>query len=290
MTLVQEISDLATRVGVEFKGVFVGETYTGSLDSAPLGYCSFVGADVTNEPAGFTNGLVFTGKNEDDSGRAQIAYSISGEYAIRWKLGGSWGSWLFFYAGHEAWADITGKPSTFTPSSHGHAQSDITSLTSDLSAKAPLASPTFTGTVSGITAAMVGLGNVDNTSNTTERAATRTLTNARINPRVVTTNAPGATPAINTDTTDLAIFTGLAAAITSMTTNLTGTPVDGQRLTIRFKDNATARAITWGASFVSSGVATLLATTAISKMHHVHLNYDSAVSKWVCMATDAVGY
>ena len=30
--------------------------------------------------------------------------------------------------------------------------------------KAPLASPTFTGTVNGITKSMVGLGNVDNTS------------------------------------------------------------------------------------------------------------------------------
>ena len=32
-------------------------------------------------------------------------------------------------------------------SSHTHAQSDITNLTTDLAAKAPLASPTFTGTV-----------------------------------------------------------------------------------------------------------------------------------------------
>ncbi|MFM7984195.1 MAG: hypothetical protein ACKPKO_33220, partial [Candidatus Fonsibacter sp.] len=35
---------------------------------------------------------------------------------------------------------------------------------SALDLKAPLASPTFTGTVSGITKAMVGLGNVDNTT------------------------------------------------------------------------------------------------------------------------------
>lgn len=39
-----------------------------------------------------------------------------------------------------------------------------TTLTALLAAKAPLASPTFTGTVSGITKSMVGLGNVDNTS------------------------------------------------------------------------------------------------------------------------------
>jgi hypothetical protein len=33
-----------------------------------------------------------------------------------------------------------------------------------LNLKAPINSPTFTGTVSGITKSMVGLGNVDNTS------------------------------------------------------------------------------------------------------------------------------
>ena len=42
--------------------------------------------------------------------------------------------------------------------------SDVSGLQASLDTKAPLASPTFTGTVSGITKAMVGLGNVDNTS------------------------------------------------------------------------------------------------------------------------------
>lgn len=35
------------------------------------------------------------------------------------------------------WAGITGKPSTFTPSTHTHAQSDITNLVTDLAAKIP---------------------------------------------------------------------------------------------------------------------------------------------------------
>jgi len=34
-----------------------------------------------------------------------------------------------------------------------------------------------------------------------------------------------------------------------MTTNLSGTPTNFQSLIIRIKDNGTARAITWGASF-----------------------------------------
>ena len=40
--------------------------------------------------------------------------------------------------------------------------------------KAPLASPTFTGTVNGITKAMVGLGNVDNISDSNKTISTAT--------------------------------------------------------------------------------------------------------------------
>lgn len=106
----------------------------------------------------------------------------------------------------------------------------------------------------------------------------------------VNSTASSATPAINTDTTDQFNITALAAAITPMTSGLTGTPRDGQHLMIRIKDNGTARAITWGTSFVSSGVATLLATTVISKTHLIGLIYDSAAAKWVCVAVDATGY
>jgi hypothetical protein len=51
-----------------------------------------------------------------------------------------------------------------------------------LDLKAPLASPTFTGTVSGITATMVGLGNVDNTSDADKpiSTATQTALNAKL--------------------------------------------------------------------------------------------------------------
>lgn len=48
-------------------------------------------------------------------------------------------------AGSSDWSAITGKPATFPPSAHQHPQSDITNLVSDLAAKAPLASPVFTG-------------------------------------------------------------------------------------------------------------------------------------------------
>lgn len=111
---------------------------------------------------------------------------------------------------------------------------------------------------------------------------TQTLTNKRVTPRVNTV-ASSATPTINTDTTDVFTITALAAAITSMTTNLSGTPTDGQKLVIRIKDNGTARAITWGASFASRG-ATLPTTTVLGKVLYVGFMYNSAAAVWDCVA------
>ncbi len=109
-----------------------------------------------------------------------------------------------------------------------------------------------------------------------------TRINSRIVPRVGTTTS-SATPSINTDAVDAYSITALAAAITSFTTNLSGTPNDFDRLLIRIKDNGTARAITWGSSFEAKGVA-LPTTTVISKVLTVGFIYDSVTAKWGCVA------
>ncbi len=114
-------------------------------------------------------------------------------------------------------------------------------------------------------------------------AYTGTLTNKRITRRAGSTTS-SATPKINTDSYDCYQITALAAAITSMTTNLSGTPTDGQELDIEILDNGTARAITWGASF-ASGPATLPTTTILSKWLYVKLRYSSSRTKWICIAT-----
>ena len=128
----------------------------------------------------------------------------------------------------------------------------------------------------------VGLGNVDNTSDATKNSATATLTNKRINARTGTV-ASSATPTINTDNVDYYSITALAAAITSFTTNLSGTPTIGQTLWISITDNGTARAITWGASFESSGNVTLPTTTVISTRLDVAFIWNEATSKWRCV-------
>lgn len=93
--------------------------------------------------------------------------------------------------------------------------------------------------------------------------ATQTTTNKRVTPRVYAYAAPGATPTINTDTYDVVNMTAIAAAITSLTTNLSGTPTSEQFLQLNFTDDGTARAITFGASFAASTI-TLPTTTVIS--------------------------
>jgi hypothetical protein len=115
--------------------------------------------------------------------------------------------------------------------------------------------------------------------------ASKSLSGTRYN-----TTTSSATPSINTDTTDEFDITAQAVAITSMTTNLTGTPVNGQKLIIRIKDSGTSQTITWGTSFQSSGIASLLTNTVPNKTHYVGLAYNSTDAKWTCLAVDASGY
>jgi intracellular sulfur oxidation DsrE/DsrF family protein len=106
---------------------------------------------------------------------------------------------------------------------------------------------------------------------------------ARIASRI-TTIVSNATPTINTDNCDAVTITALATAITSMTSNLSGTPTNFQKLVFRIKDDGTARAITWGASFEACGVA-LPTTTVISKRLTVGFLYDTVTAKWGCVAS-----
>ena len=110
----------------------------------------------------------------------------------------------------------------------------------------------------------------------------------------VRTITSSATPTINTDINNYSeeddevgtknvTITALAVAITSFTTNLSGTPHNFQKLIIRIKDNGTARAIAWGAKFEDAGVA-LPTTTVISKLLTVGFIYNTVTAKWGCVA------
>jgi len=123
----------------------------------------------------------------------------------------------------------------------------------------------------------IAIGSTTGTSTTTLNGKT----SGRIVPRVSTT-ASSATPTINTDNTDQFGLTAQAVDITSFTTNLSGTPTDGQKLWIYIVGTA-ARAITWGASFESS-TATLPTTTVTTNRLDVGFVWNAATSKWRCVA------
>lgn len=113
---------------------------------------------------------------------------------------------------------------------------------------------------------------------------TQTLTNKRWTARVGSTTS-SATPTINTDNTDIYKLTAQAADITSFTTNLSGTPVDGDILEIQVTGTA-ARAITWGASFVASTVAlptTTVTTATLTIIFQYYTTSSYGNNKWICV-------
>ena len=110
---------------------------------------------------------------------------------------------------------------------------------------------------------------------------TQTLTNKRVTKRTGTTTS-SATPTINTDNVDFYSLTAQTAAITSFTTNLTGTPTEGQTLWIAITGTA-ARAITWGAKFEASTVA-LPTTTVTTARLDVGFVWNTVTSAWRVVA------
>ena len=108
----------------------------------------------------------------------------------------------------------------------------------DVSGAAPLASPTFTGTVTGVTSTMVGLGNVNNTSDASKPVSTATQTALDLKAPLASPTFTGAplapTAAANTNNTQIAttafvqtaigtIATGPFATASNVTSNSGGT-------------------------------------------------------------------
>lgn len=140
-----------------------------------------------------------------------------------------------------------------------------------------LTSPAVT-TPTGIVKGDVGLGNVDNTSNATERAATATLTNKRITKRSLSVSND-TTLDIDTDAYDYAEDTGLTGAVT---VTWSGTPTAGQTLWVSLTGTA-ARGITWDTDFEASTVA-LPTTTVTTARLDVAFIWNAATSKFRCIA------
>ncbi len=110
--------------------------------------------------------------------------------------------------------------------------------------------------------------------------ATTAFVQAARNPRIKTQNAVTSfTSAIGSE--DFGVITGLTAGLTI--NNPTGTPVDGQKLMYRIKDNGTARSLSFGAAFRGI-IATLPTTTTASKWTYIGFSYNSTDSLWDMIA------
>lgn len=105
---------------------------------------------------------------------------------------------------------------------------------------------------------------------------TQTLSNKRITKRVIS-GTSATTPTPNADITDQYQLTALATGATFGAP--TGTPTDGQPMTIRIKDNGTARALAWNAIYRELGVV-LPTTTVLGKILYIGLIYNAADTKW----------
>lgn len=115
------------------------------------------------------------------------------------------------------------------------------------------------------------------------RSTTDTLTNKRINPRLVTAAS------YTTDTgTSLSVATCDQFEVTAQAgalklNNPGGTPLGGQKLIVRIKDNGTARALTYDTQFRAMGNA-LPSTTVLSKTLYLGFIYNATDTKWDLVA------
>ncbi len=103
------------------------------------------------------------------------------------------------------------------------------SIQTQLNDKAPLASPTFTGTVSGVTKTHVGLGNVDNTSDASKPVSTAAQTALDLKANLAgptftgTVVLPSTTSIGNVTSTEIGYVDGVTSAIQTQINTKTST-------------------------------------------------------------------
>lgn len=106
--------------------------------------------------------------------------------------------------------------------------------------------------------------------------------NANTNPRAVTAGTTTGTITPDSANADLYIVSGATGTLTFAAPS--GTPVDGQKLMLRFKDNGTSRSVSWNAIYRVFGSIVLPLATTLGKWHVVGLIYNLADTKWDCIA------
>jgi hypothetical protein len=120
----------------------------------------------------------------------------------------NWAALQYFANAAELAAIIDGAPGILNTldelaAAIGDDPAFFTTTANSLALKAPIANPTFTGTVGGVTKSMVGLGNVDNTSDANKPVSTATQTALDLKATVASNDlkAPLASPALTGEPT-----------------------------------------------------------------------------------------
>lgn len=125
-------------------------------------------------------------------------------------------------------------------------------------------------------------GDLD-TTKVVDLTTEQTLTNKRIEPRIVSAAS------YTTDTgTSLSVATADEFIVTAQAGALLfnapgGTPVQGQKLIVRIKDNGTARALTYNSVFRAMGTA-LPSTTVLGKTLYLGFIYNATDTKFDLVA------
>lgn len=101
--------------------------------------------------------------------------------------------------------------------------------------------------------------------------------------RRVSSIASSATPTPDSANYDMLVITALAANATIAAP--TGSPVDGQSLMIRIKDNGTSRTLAYNAAYRAGTDVALPSATVVSKTMYLGFIYNASDSKWDFVST-----
>lgn len=112
---------------------------------------------------------------------------------------------------------------------------------------------------------------------------TETLTNKRINPRLVTATSYTTDTGTSLDVSTCDQFEITAQAGDLKFNNPGGTPTGGQKLIIRIKDSGAARALTYDTQFRAMG-NDLPSTTVLSKTLYMGFIFNNTDTKWDLVA------
>ena len=124
---------------------------------------------------------------------------------------------------------IQARVTNVTDTEIGYLDGVTSAIQTQIDAKAPIASPTFTGTVSGITKTMVGLGSVDNTTDAAKPVSTATQTALDLKAPLASpalTGIPTAPTAISSTNTTQVATTAYVKSVVSDLTNGAGAAYD----------------------------------------------------------------